>query len=108
MQILQSTIVWNLPQVDGRSIVRELHIDDQGNQYTFDYVLDKNANVNLHLTNDAATLNAQFLYNTNHAVAIATTILNNLNTQIAVLQAEALSEQQIISLLPPDPIVVTI
>lgn len=40
VNIVSSEIEWNLPQCDGRSVVRERHVDDQNVQYVYDYVAE--------------------------------------------------------------------
>ena len=57
--IISSVITWNLPQDDGRRIVRETHTDDQNNQYTLDYMAAPTTDLNANLTIHAAQLNAE-------------------------------------------------
>ena len=45
VNIVSSEIEWNLPQCDGRSVVRERHVDDQNVQYVYDYVAEIGMNV---------------------------------------------------------------
>lgn len=59
MPIISSTITLDNPQVDGRFVVRELHIDDQGNEYNFDYMADAGMDINARLAARADELNAE-------------------------------------------------
>jgi hypothetical protein len=58
MTILSSVITQDLPQDDGRRIVRETHTDDQGNVYVFDYMAEISTDINAKLTARASDLNA--------------------------------------------------
>ena len=57
--IVSSVIALNNLQVDGRRVIEELHTDDQGNQYTFDYMADPDTDINAVLAQRADDLNAQ-------------------------------------------------
>lgn len=46
MTITSSVIVWNEVQTDGRHSVREVHTDDSGNLFTYDYMCDDGFDVN--------------------------------------------------------------
>lgn len=56
MQIVSSSIAWQEPQADGRLSVRELHIDDAGNEWQLDYLIDANADLEARLAEHAAQL----------------------------------------------------
>jgi hypothetical protein len=55
MPIVNSMILWSLPQVDGSFNVREQLTDDQGNNYTSDYAAPPGMDQQAHL---AATVAA--------------------------------------------------
>lgn len=57
--IISSVILWNLPQADGSSNVREEHVDDQGNVFNFDYSAPSGFDVDSRLSSRADELNAQ-------------------------------------------------
>lgn len=59
MNIVSSIIVWDLPQTDGRHVVREEHADDQGNVYDFDYIAEIGMDINARLAARAIELGAQ-------------------------------------------------
>ena len=44
--IISSIIQWDNIQIDGRHSVREVHTDDVGNVFTYDYMADVGADVN--------------------------------------------------------------
>jgi hypothetical protein len=44
--IISSVIAWYNIQIDGRHSVREVHTDDQGDVFTFDYMADVGVDVN--------------------------------------------------------------
>ena len=58
MAIVSSVIEWDLVQSDGRRVVREKHIDDQGVEYDFDYVAELNTNIAAKMTARAQELNS--------------------------------------------------
>lgn len=86
--IINSLIVLQNPQIDGRIIVRELHIDDNGGQYFFDYITDKSIDINVHLADKAAELNTQFKFLYDNAISIDQAIVDGFNQKISSLQAE--------------------
>ena len=45
MPIVSSVIAINDLQADGRRVIREVWIDDQGNQFTFDYMADAGTDI---------------------------------------------------------------
>ncbi len=55
--IITSVILWDLPQSDGRRVVREQHTDDAGGIQTFDYVAETDTDINAKLAARAAELN---------------------------------------------------
>lgn len=59
MPILSSSITSEAVQADGRSYVSELHVDSDGNQYTFESLLGPEVDRALLLANRAAELNSQ-------------------------------------------------
>ncbi len=56
--IITSIIERDLLQVDGRRTVREVHTDDQGQEYIFDYMADAGVDIPQKLANRAAELEA--------------------------------------------------
>lgn len=46
VSIVSSSIVLNNVQADGRRVVREIHEDDMGNLYMYDYMADVNMDIN--------------------------------------------------------------
>jgi hypothetical protein len=59
MNIISSTIVWQLPQVDGSYNVRMEYTDDQGNVYDLDLNAPANMDLNARLAQGQADLEAQ-------------------------------------------------
>lgn len=57
--ITSSIIAWQNLQVDGRKEVREVHADDQGNEYIFDYMADKDTDIDTKMQQRAIELNTQ-------------------------------------------------
>lgn len=51
--IIQSIILSQLPQIDGRTIIREQHKDDLGNLFIFDYMADEGFDVDQRLQDSA-------------------------------------------------------
>jgi len=72
--IVSSTLILNNLQTDGRSIIREQHVDDQGNYYYFDYIADAGFDPNIRLAARAQELNDQFANNAAAAQADAEVI----------------------------------
>jgi hypothetical protein len=56
--IVQSVIAWDLPQTDGRRVVREEHTDDAGVVHVFDYMAETDTDINAKLAARAAELQA--------------------------------------------------
>lgn len=50
MIIVSRKIIWDLPQKDGTHNVRDLCIDDAGNEYLFDYQAEAGTDKNKKLT----------------------------------------------------------
>lgn len=48
--IVSSSVVWADIQTDGRFVVRELWLDDQGNDFVFDYIAPQGADINATMT----------------------------------------------------------
>lgn len=96
MQINQSLITQNLPQIDGRKIVREQHLDDHGSYYYFDYMATNNADLNQHLAMSAAQLNALFKYQLDNAKAIVQAVLDDLNTKLIDIQNQIAIQTEIV------------
>ena len=58
--IISSSFVYANPQSDGRTVVKEQHTDDQGNDYFVDYVAEVGTDINAHLAASAEALNDSF------------------------------------------------
>lgn len=58
MTIVSSVLAVNDLQDDGRRVVREIWTDDQGNQFTYDYMADVGVNPNTVMANRAADVEA--------------------------------------------------
>jgi hypothetical protein len=43
--IISSTIACRTRQADGRGYVREVHTDDHGNEFIYDYIADEGADI---------------------------------------------------------------
>jgi hypothetical protein len=60
MPTISGSIIWNLPQADGTSNVREGFTDDQGNTYgSIDYNAPAGYDIQARLTADIAALQSQ-------------------------------------------------
>lgn len=57
--IVSSVIEWADVQTDGRTSVREVHTDDQGKQYTQDYMANVGDDLNANLAAHAQNLEQQ-------------------------------------------------
>ncbi len=57
--IISSNIEWALPQIDGTSNVREVHTDDTGKSYIFDYQADAGMDLDARLAARAGELNVE-------------------------------------------------
>ena len=57
--ILSSTFIYANVQDDGRTVVKECHTDDLGNEYYVDYVAEVGYDINARLAQDAADIQAQ-------------------------------------------------
>lgn len=55
--IVKSHIIWDLPQADGRRVIREEHVDDSGIPHVFDYIGDANCAAEVKLMERASYLN---------------------------------------------------
>lgn len=55
--IVSSSIVWALPQEDGRIVVRESHVDDQGRESIVDYVAEEGTDLGAKLSERAEAMN---------------------------------------------------
>lgn len=100
MQIISSSIILQNVQVDGRIVVREKLGDDQGNVYLNDYMTVVGANaiaLTQHLASTVTSYNAQFAFNAANAVPIAQSVVDNLNGQISLLQAELFTAQTVLT-----------
>lgn len=53
---MQSSIIINDPQADGRIIVREKHVMDDGEEFIFDYMADPEMDINQRLLDRASWL----------------------------------------------------
>lgn len=91
--IVDSKIVQSTKQVDGRTIIREQHTDDQGTLYFCDYMASKGIDTAQHLAANADQLNAQFKYAVDNAVPIAQAMVDDANLQLTVAQ-QALTKAQ--------------
>lgn len=58
--IISSSFVYANPQLDGRTVVKEQHTDDQGNDYYVDYVAEVGTDLDAHLAASAEALNGSF------------------------------------------------
>lgn len=54
--IVESAIVWDLPQIDGRRFIRERHVDDKGVEYFFDYMAEEKEDSSVILPERVSTL----------------------------------------------------
>lgn len=59
MQIVSSEIILDNTQSDGRRVIIEQFIDDQGNVYQQSYMADVNTDIDKRLVNDAVQLAIQ-------------------------------------------------
>ena len=96
--IVSSIIGFSNPQVDGRFCVHEIHTDDSGSQYIFDYIADAKINQNAHLSSDAAQLNTQFQYFAANAVAIAQSNVVDAQQAVTNAQASLVSAQAVLAI----------
>ena len=77
--IVSSAIVVNNPQADGRSVVREQHVDSIGNNYYIDYIADISVNTATHLAASATSLGVSV-----PAQLAATEILANITAVLSI------------------------
>lgn len=95
--IVSSQIAVNNRQIDGRSIIIEQLIDDQGTVYQQSYCAEKSTDINAHLAASVASMNAQFQFEQQQAPILAA-------QAVAEDQAKLAQDQAVLTAVVAQPI----
>lgn len=89
--IIASQIVSQNPQIDGRITVCESHLNEDGFEYTFDYMAEKGMNISNILEQHVTELNQEIQFLIVHADDIKQQEKISLQNQINELQIQLVS-----------------
>lgn len=86
--IISSAIAWQNIQIDGRKEVREIHTDDSGVEYIFDYMAEKSMDIKSRLSQRTDELNQQSDIEKQNEPFVKQQKIEGLQAQIDSLQVE--------------------